>query len=66
VPPEERPLGVTWSNHLSEEANIAKQRLAEIAARGDPPTRSLDPEWRERAEDFVWALFNMPEFVFVP
>ena len=66
VPPEERPLGVTWSNHLSEEANIAKQRLAEIAARGDPPTRALDPEWRERAEDFVWALFNMPEFVFVP
>ena len=44
----------------------SKGRLAEIAARGDPPTRALDPAWRERAEDFVWALFNMPEFVFVP
>lgn len=65
-PPEERPLGVSWSNHLSEEANIAKQRLAEIAARGDRPTPALAADWRERAEDWVWALFNMPEFVFVP
>jgi len=62
----ERPLGVSWSNHLSEEANVAKLRLAEIAALGDPPTAALDADWRERAEDLVWSLFNAPEFVFVP
>jgi hypothetical protein len=62
----ERPVGVTWSNHLSDEANQAKLRLAEIAALGDPPTRRLEPDWRERAEDLVWSLYNLPEFVFVP
>jgi len=65
-PPPERPIGVSWSNHLSEEANAAKERLAEIAALGDPPTPALDPDWRERAEDLVWALLNTPEFIFVP
>jgi hypothetical protein len=64
--PEERPIGVSWSNHVTPEANIAKQRLAVIATRGDPPTPALDPDWRERAEDLVWSLFNTPEFVFVP
>jgi len=62
----DRPLGVSWSNHLSTEANAAKLRLAEIAALGDPPSAALAIDWRERAEDFVWTLFNLPEFVFVP
>ena len=64
--PEERPLGVSWSNHLTAEADIAKGKLADIAARGDPPSPLLDPDWRSRAEDMVWTLFNAPEFVFVP
>jgi len=64
--PEERPIGVSWSNHLVAEADIAKAKLAEIAARGDPPSPLLDPDWRARAEDMVWTLFNTPEFVFVP
>jgi len=62
----ERPVGVTWSNHLSDEANQAKLRLAEIAALGDTPTSRLAPDWRERAEDLVWTLYNLTEFVFVP
>jgi hypothetical protein len=64
--PPERPLGVSWSNHLSTEANAAKLQLATIAAQGDPPTSVLTTDWRERAEDFVWTLFNHPAFVFVP
>jgi len=66
APPEERPLGVSWSNHLVAEADVAKATLAAIAARGDPPSPRLDPDWRTRAEDMVWTLFNAPEFVFVP
>ncbi len=66
VETEPRPIGVSWSNHLSDEANRTKLVLAGIAARGDPPTGRLDPDWRERAEDLVWTLFNTPEFVFTP
>jgi hypothetical protein len=67
LPPEpERPLGVSWSNHVSPEANTAKLRLAEIAQLGDQPTAALTIDWRERAEDFAWSLFNTPEFVFLP
>ena len=64
--PEERPLGVSWSNHLTAEADLAKGKLAEIAARGDLPSPLLDPDWRARAEDMVWTIFNAPEFVFIP
>jgi len=63
---EERPIGASWSNHLTEEADRAKEKLAAIAAKGDPPTTRLVADWRERAEDFVWTLFNTPDFVFVP
>jgi hypothetical protein len=63
---EERPLGASWSNHLTEDADLAKEKLAAIAAKGDPPTSRLVTDWRERAEDLAWTLFNTPEFVFVP
>jgi hypothetical protein len=65
-PPEPRPTGVSWSNHLTEDADRVKRELAVIALRGDPPTPRLAADWRERAEDLVWTLFNTPEFVFVP
>ena len=66
IPPEPRPIGVSWSNHLTNEADEAKRELARIAALGDPPTGRLDPDWRERAEDLVWSLFNTSEFIFTP
>jgi hypothetical protein len=64
VPP--RATGVTWSNHLKPEASDRKLALAAELERGDPPTQRLRPEWRERAEDFLWTLLNSPEFVFIP
>jgi hypothetical protein len=66
IEPEPRPVGVTWSNHLTDEANQAKLELARIAAQGDPPSGRLDPDWRERAEDLAWTLFNTPEFIIAP
>lgn len=70
--PEERKIqrltnpGVSWSNHLSEEANRLKIELAEQVEQGDPATPQLQPDWRERYEDVLWSLVNSPEFVFLP
>lgn len=56
---------VAWSNHMKSEANTL--RLAEEAAarRGDPATTQLDPDWRRRFEDVLWALLNAPEWTHV-
>jgi len=57
---------VSWSNHLSPDANSIKIELQKVARRGDPPTRYLRSAWRERMEDAVWALLNNPELILVP
>jgi hypothetical protein len=54
---------VSWSNHLTPEANRIKVQLEAEARRGPPPTARLDAEWRQRLEDVVWALLNAPEMV---
>jgi hypothetical protein len=65
-PRARRVRRVSWSNHLHPRATEI-QLLEEKAARdGDPPTYRLRPEFRERLEDVVWALFNSPEFVLIP
>lgn len=66
APAPNRAHSVSWSNHLSDEANAIMIEVEQRAAKGDPPTRRLAPNWRERAEDTVWAVLNSPEFVFVP
>ena len=56
----------TWSNHLHPQATVvAMQRMEQVRA-GEPPSARLDADWRERAEDVLWVLVNLPEFVFVP
>lgn len=57
---------VSWSNHLHPRANVIRLEQEAAARRGDPPTDRLEPTWRARMEDVVWALVNAPEFVFVP
>jgi len=57
---------VSWSNHLSKEANEIKLEIEKAARAGDPPTANLNADWRVRMEDVVWALVNSPEFVFIP
>ncbi len=66
-PPRKLPRGlVAWSNHLDPEANEVKLELEKAIREGEPPTNRLQPEWRERLEDMVWAIINSPEFVYVP
>lgn len=57
---------VSWSNHLSEEANRIKIKLEKRARQGAPPTVALQADWRERMEDMLWALTNSPEFIYLP
>jgi hypothetical protein len=64
---ERRPQKyVSWSNHLDPEATLVRQEQEIAARRGDPPTEKLDPTWRQRLEDVLWAVLNAPEWVFAP
>ncbi|MGL5097117.1 MAG: DUF1553 domain-containing protein, partial [Planctomycetia bacterium] len=57
---------VAWVNHLDAEASEIRLVEEERALRGEPPTGRLDPDWRERMEDVLWALLNAPEQVYLP
>jgi hypothetical protein len=57
------PLFVTWANHLEPEATTIKLREADAARHGDPATQRLDPDWRQRMEDVLWAMLNLPETI---
>lgn len=64
--PHVAPAFVTWTNHLLPQSNTAKEKLAEAARKGDPPTTKLEPDWRQRCEDVIWALINSPEMLYRP
>ncbi|WP_414663148.1 DUF1553 domain-containing protein [Horticoccus sp. 23ND18S-11] len=65
TPPPARRKFVAWSNHMKSEANSLRLEEEAAARRGDTPTTRLDPDWRRRFEDVVWALLNAPEWAYV-
>jgi len=66
IPGPPKATGVSWSNHLKPAASDRKLALAQELEKGDPPTKRLQADWRQRAEDFVWTLTNSPEFLLIP
>ena len=57
---------VSWSNHLDAEATNVRMAQETVARQGEPPTEKLDPAWRTRMEDVLWAMLNAPEWAFSP
>lgn len=55
-----------WRKHLEPEQTRLMLAAQERVAKGEPPTLRLTDDFRERAEDVLWALINIPEFVVVP
>lgn len=65
APPPRLPR-ISWTNHLVDESTRVKLEMEKRARAGSEPSRRLDSAWRERTEDAVWSLFNLPEFVWMP
>ncbi|HEY5311491.1 MAG TPA: DUF1553 domain-containing protein [Pirellulales bacterium] len=57
---------VDWDRHLQGANTTEQLQAAKSVRQGPPPTVRLSADFRERAEDVVWALVNSPEFVLVP
>ena len=66
TPEPKRLSRISWSNHLMPEATQVKLEMEKVARAGDPPDPRFQPAWRETCEDFVWAVVNIPEFVWMP
>jgi len=64
--PSKPPLFVTWANHLQPEATHIQLEATLKARQGNPPTQRLEPAWRERMEDLIWSLLNLPETIYYP
>jgi len=56
---------VSWSNHLAARATEIKIELRQAVQQGAILSPHLERQWRERMEDFVWVLFNSPEFLYI-
>ena len=65
-PPDEPELFVTWGSHLRPKATPVALEAAEKAMEGAPPTSKLQAAWRERMEDLIWSLINLPEAIYYP
>jgi hypothetical protein len=68
LPPAKRQpkVYISWSNHLDPKANELKAAEELKLRDGDPPTTRLNPEWRKRLENVLWAAINSPEAIHRP
>ena len=57
---------VSWANHMDAKANLIRMEEERKVRMGDDPTEALQPAFRERYADVVWALVNSPEFKLIP
>ncbi|CAN5564679.1 DUF1553 domain-containing protein [soil metagenome] len=57
---------VSWSNHLDSKANSIKTDEEAALRQGPTPTGKLDPAWRVKLENVVWAVVNSPECIYRP
>jgi hypothetical protein len=57
---------VSWSNHLRPMATEIQIEEEAAVRAGDPPSALLTNRFREAYEDWVWALLNCPDFLFLP
>jgi len=57
---------VSWSNHLSPRATEIQIGEEALVRKGDTATPRLKTDFREAFEDWAWAMFNSPEFLFLP
>ena len=57
---------VTWSNHLSPEANVYAAETERQVELGPIATDFLQATWRTCMEDVVWAIINAPEMQYIP
>lgn len=57
---------ITWSNHLSPQANSVAIELEKRSRLKPPADPRLRDDWRESYEDVVWSILNIREFVWMP
>jgi len=57
---------ISWANHFDQESTLIRMEEERSVRMGDPPTERLTADFRERYEDFVWAMVNSPEFMVIP
>jgi len=55
-----------WRKHLRPEQTELMMAAQKRVALGEPATKRLTKEFRERVEDCLWALINSPEFSMLP
>jgi hypothetical protein len=57
---------VSWANHLNPDATNTVLEIEKDVKAGPTPTVQLTSDWRDRAEEMIWALLVSPEFIHLP
>ena len=65
-PAQHSTRALSWANHHHPDAPKYALEVEREVKAGDAFTPRLESDWRERAEDALWAMMVSPEFVYVP